>query len=341
MAGQAVHQNIAKTIEARPDAVKTVEEWRLYLATERRVSPHTFNAYDGEVVRLFIFLKEHLGGAVGLRELRALSPADFRSYLGRRRAETRDSPLSNRSMARALSGLRSYFRYLDRMGVVSNAALGALRAPKIPHALPKPLSVKEARKTVQDAASFAREDWIGARDNALLILLYGCGLRLGEALNLTLGDIFDVQVLRVKGKGGKTRVVPVLPVVSDAIAVYIQLCPYALAADGPLFVGARGGRLNPRITQRLMQKLRSALGLPETATPHALRHSFASHLLGGGGDLRTIQELLGHASLSTTQVYTEVNSKKLMDAYNQSHPRERMICGDRAQINGNKTPDQN
>lgn len=324
MAQAALYQDINQTIEARPDAIKTVEDWRLYLATERRVSLHTFSAYDREISRLFTFLKEHLGGAAGLHELRRLSPADFRSYLAHRRAENHESPLSNRSMARALSGLRSYFRYLDRTGIASNAALGALRAPKIPHAVPKPLSVVEARKAVQDAATFASETWIGARDSALLTLLYGCGLRIGEALSLTPEGALDAQTLRIEGKGGKTRLVPVLPVVREAIAAYVEICPYTLEVDGPLFVGVRGGRLNPRITQGLMQKLRSALGLPETATPHALRHSFASHLLGSGGDLRTIQELLGHASLSTTQIYTEVDSDKLMEVYQKAHPREKM-----------------
>jgi len=330
MAQAAFHNEHSQAIEARPDALKAVEDWRRYLLTERRVSPHTFSAYDREVAGLFSFLKEHLGSAAGLEELRHLSPADFRSYLAYRRTQFRETPLSNRSMARVLSSLKSYFRYLDRAGIVSNAALGAMRAPKIPHAIPKPLSIGEARKVVQETASMSGEEWIGARDNALLILLYGCGLRIGEALSLTLEDVLDADMLRVRGKGDKTRVVPVLPAVSEALNTYIDLCPFHLEAGRPLFLGVRGGRLNPRITQRLMQYLRGALGLPETATPHALRHSFATHLLSNGGDLRAIQKLLGHASLSTTQMYTEVDSDRLMAVYEQAHPREKMKQRERA-----------
>jgi len=324
MSDKALHSDKSLAVEARSDVLRTVEEWRRYLATERRVSPHTYCAYDREVGRYFAFLKEHLGGTADLRDLRALRPADFRSYLAYRRSSATRHELSNRSMARALSGLRSYFRYLDRQGLVSNAALQALRAPKIPHSVPKPLSITHARAAIQRAGVLSGTQWIGARDSALLMLLYGCGLRIGEALGLTPADIREAGTLYVRGKGGKTRLVPVLPVVREALEVYCDLCPHTLESDGPLFVGVRGGRLNPRITQKLMQNLRSSLGLPESATPHALRHSFASHLLGNGGDLRTIQELLGHTNLSTTQVYTEVDSDRLMKVYDKAHPRAHM-----------------
>ncbi|MGB3898671.1 MAG: tyrosine recombinase XerC, partial [Mesorhizobium sp.] len=214
-------------------------------------------------------------------------------------------------------------RFLERRGVVNAAGAAALRAPKQPKSLPKPLTAADAKRVVSIEGQLAEEPWIAARNAAILTLLYGSGLRISEALGLLGGDLAspDETVLRITGKGGKTRLTPVLPVVLKAVAEYRRLCPYHLGAEGPLFRGARGGPLNPAIVQREMAKLRSALNLPDTATPHALRHSFATHLLGRGGDLRTIQELLGHASLSTTQVYTGVDTARLLEIYEDAHPR--------------------
>lgn len=220
--------------------------------------------------------------------------------------------------------MRTFFRYLERSHVLKNDAVHAIRTPKIPHQVPHPLSPDGAKALISDVADFASEEWVGLRDQAVLTLLYGCGLRISEALGLNFADApVKEEVMRVMGKGQKERIVPVLPVVREAIAAYLKACPFDLPADGPLFVGVRGGRLNPRMIQGAIQKLRAVLGLPETATPHALRHSFATHLLGNGGDLRSIQELLGHESLSTTQRYTEVDTQHLLKVYDKAHPRAR------------------
>ena len=246
-----------------------------------------------------------------------LTPADFRSWLAARIR----AGLSRTSIARAMSALRNLFRFLDRTGRVSNQALAAVNAPKPPKSVPKPLNIEDALLLLHRAAEIAPEKWVGARDVALLTLLYGCGLRIDEALSLNQREAPAGDTMMITGKGNKQRVVPVLPVVIDAIAVYRAACPFPSGPDMPLFYGVRGGRLNPGIVQRTMRTLRADLGLPETATPHALRHSFATHLLAGGGDLRTIQELLGHASLSTTQRYTDVDTQKLIEVYDRSHPR--------------------
>ncbi len=245
-----------------------------------------------------------------LAALEALGPADFRAYLA---ARAQDG-IGRSSTARALSTLRGFFRFLDRRGFAKNAALAAVRTPKLPRSVPKPLSAEDARLALERIVALAEAPWIGQRDLAILTLLYGCGLRLSEALGLMRGEApLEPGMLSITGKGRKTRLVPV--------AAYLALCPHRLAAKGPLFVGVRGGPLNPRLVQRQMQRLRALLGLPETATPHALRHSFATHLLAGGGDLRSIQELLGHASLSTTQRYTAVDAERLLAVYERAHPR--------------------
>jgi len=247
-----------------------------------------------------------------------LRPADLRAFLATRRKEGSGA----RSLGRHLAGLRSFLRYLEKKGLVNAAGAGALRSPKQPKSLPKPLSGNQALSVVSADTQLNNEPWIAARDAAVLTLLYGCGLRISEALGLTPKAFSgSANALRINGKGGKTRLVPLLPAVAETVQVYMRLCPYHLHADSPLFRGARGAKLQPAIIQREMQRLRSALGLPDSATPHALRHSFATHLLSGGGDLRTIQELLGHASLSTTQVYTGVDSARLLDVYDKAHPR--------------------
>jgi integrase/recombinase XerC len=302
-----------------PKVAAEIEQWLKHLGSERRLSPKTLEAYRRDVLQFLAFLAGHLGGAPSLKELAALTPADVRAFLAARRADA----IGSRSLMRSLAGLRAFARFLERNGKGKVGALAAVRAPKISKTLPRPLSASAA-KSVADpdsAAGDEREPWIHARDAAVLGLLYGCGLRISEALGLKRGDIGTRDTLTVMGKGRKERMVPVIPQVDKLIADYVALCPYDLPADGPLFVGAKGGVLSPRIVQLAMARLRGALGLPETATPHALRHSFATHLLAGGGDLRSIQELLGHASLSTTQIYTQVDAERLIEAYRAAHPR--------------------
>lgn len=304
-------------IAAAPDAAAAVEDFLIWLRDERRSSAHTVSAYARDLSFFFAFLTNHLGGLAGLAALASLRAADFRSYLARRRQDG----LSNASIARNLSVVRSFFRHLETTGVVHNPALAAVRSPKLAHAVPKPLSVTAAAAAREEVGLLSEEPWVAARDAAVITLLYGCGLRISEALSLDLGEAPLGASLVVTGKGKKERLVPVLPAVREAVEAYLSLCPYDLGPSDPLFVGVRGKRLNPGIVQQGMRKVRAALGLDETATPHALRHSFATHLLGAGGDLRTIQELLGHASLSTTQRYTEVDTERLVKIYRNAHPR--------------------
>lgn len=292
--------------------------WLENLANERRLSQNTLDAYERDTRQFLTFLTGHLAGPTTLKDIHALRPADFRAFLAARRKEGSGA----RSLGRNLAGLRSMLRYLEKKGLINAAGAAAVRSPKQPKSLPKPLSDKQAITVVSDEAQLHEAPWIAARDAAVFALLYGCGLRISEALDLT-PDALDrgSTTLRITGKGNKTRLVPLLSVVSDAVEKYRALCPYHLEIGEPLFRGARGGKLQAAIIQRTMQKMRSAFGLPESATPHALRHSFATHLLAGGGDLRTIQELLGHASLSTTQVYTGVDSSRLLEVYDRAHPR--------------------
>ena len=298
-----------------------IENWLTHLGAERRYSPKTLEAYRRDVEQFLDFLTEHLGGRPSLKDLTALTPADVRAFLAKRRAEG----IGSRSLMRTLAGLRGFGRYLERNGKGRVAALSAVRAPKLGKTLPRPLPVTAARR-IADSELHADENaapWIHVRDAAVLALLYGSGLRISEALGLTRADVGSGarDAITVTGKGRKQRMVPVLPQVQTLIAEYVALCPYDLPGDGPLFVGAKGGPLSPRIVQLAMARLRGALGLAETATPHALRHSFATHLLARGGDLRAIQELLGHASLATTQIYTEVDAGRLIEAYRNAHPR--------------------
>lgn len=305
-----------------PDVSAEIGRWLGYLNAERRMSDKTLDAYRRDVAQFLSFLAGHLGGAPTLKELAGLSPQDVRAFMAARRGQG----IGSRSLMRGLAGARSFARYLERNGKGKVAALTAVRAPKVTKTLPKPLAVTSA-KQMSDAdlrAGEEREPWILARDAAVLALLYGSGLRISEALSLKRKEIPAPgagDVLVVKGKGNKERMVPVLQQVLKLIADYDALCPYDPGRDGPMFIGARGGPLSPRIVQLAMARLRGALGLPATATPHALRHSFASHLLARGGDLRAIQELLGHASLSTTQIYTAVDSEQLLNAYRSAHPR--------------------
>lgn len=302
---------------AGADLQAALEDWRQWLIAERRTSEHTVDAYCRDIAAFLDFARDHRGETPDLAALADLTPADFRSWLA---ARLQDG-LSRTSIARAMSALRNFFRFLDRTGRVHNQALAAVKVPKPPKSVPKPLTADDAVALLRRAAEVAPEPWIGARDVAVLSLLYGCGLRIDEALSLNQRDVPTGDTMVITGKGNKQRIVPVLPLVIDAIRVYRNDCPYPDDADRPLFYGTRGARLNAGIVQRTMRALRADLGLPETATPHALRHSFATHLLAGGGDLRTIQELLGHASLSTTQRYTDVDTQRLIDVYDRSHPR--------------------
>ena len=314
----------APGLKATDDLRLAVEQWRASLAGAQQVSRHTLAAYTRDLTKLCVFLADHNGTAPSLKTFRGLEVRDFRAWL----AALRREGLSSRSVARALSSVRGFFHFLDGEGLCSNPAIDSIRAPKLPHAVPKPVTPEAAAALIDNARS---EGWTGARDVAVLTLLYGAGLRISEALSLNRGDVpasdggkawNTFEAVRIRGKGDKERIVPVLPVVREAILDYLARVPKDLEPEDPLFIGVRGGRLNPRTIQMLMQRLRSALGLADSATPHALRHSFATHLLSGGGDLRTIQELLGHASLAATQVYTEVDTKRLLDVYDAAK-RER------------------
>lgn len=294
------------------------QAWLATLQGERRLSDNTVEAYERDTRQFLMFLTGHLAAPAAIKDISDLRPADLRGFLASRRRDGAGA----RSLGRHLAGLRSFLHYLERKGLVKTAGANAIRTPKQPKSLPKPLTDRQALNLTQTETQMHEEPWIAARDAAVLSLLYGCGLRISEALNLRITDIPNgSSALRITGKGGKTRLVPLLPVVAEAIETYRKLCPYHLPHDKPMFLGARGGKLQPAIIQRGMQKLRGAFGLPDTATPHALRHSFATHLLAGGGDLRTIQELLGHASLSTTQIYTGVDTARLLEIYDNAHPR--------------------
>jgi integrase/recombinase XerC len=302
---------------ARPDLAEAIGQWRDWLRGEKRASPHILDGYARDLSAFTAFLLHHLGAEADLPALAELKPTDFRAFLAARQADG----LGRSSMARLMSTLRGFFKYLDRHDLLHNPAILAVKSPRPPKSLPKPLTAEDAIEALSTAGELHDEPWLSARDIALFTLLYGCGLRLGEALSMQKRDIPAHDAMTITGKGRKQRVVPVLPIVRQAIGDYVSLCPHPLPADGPLFVGARGGPLNPGVVQRQMRRLRMLMGLPDTATPHALRHSFATHLLAGGGDLRTIQELLGHASLSTTQRYTQVDAERLNRVYRDAHPR--------------------
>lgn len=304
---------------AAPDLAAEIQRWLAHLAGERRVSAHTLEAYARDLRQFLDYLA--LRERPGLASLASLAPADIRGYMAKRRADE----VGSRSLLRMLAGIRSFARHLERAGKGNAAPFSAIRAPKLARRLPKPLTATAACElaSVDCRAGEQRPDWVIARDAAVLGLLYGAGLRISEALAIKRADapIGARDGLTVIGKGRKTRSVPILAVVAHGIEDYLALCPYRLPPQGPLFVGARGGPLSPRIIQLAVERLRGALGLAASATPHALRHSFATHLLARGGDLRTIQELLGHASLSTTQIYTAVDSTRLLEAYRAAHPR--------------------
>jgi integrase/recombinase XerC len=307
---------------AAPDTAREIAQWLAYLGAERRMSPETVEAYGRDVRQFLAFLADHFGRRVSLAMLGNIATRDVRAFMAHRRSDG----IGGRSLMRSLAGARSFARFLERQGKGRVAALSAIRAPKIAKTLPKPIAVTPARRLADTElrAGEEREPWVLARDAAVLALLYGSGLRISEALGLKVREVPQPGAgdsITVMGKGRKPRMVPVLQPVLVLIADYVALCPYAAGPERPLFVGAKGGPLSPRIIQLVMERLRGVLNLPETATPHALRHSFATHLLGRGGDLRAIQELLGHASLSTTQIYTAIDTERLLEVYNSAHPR--------------------
>ncbi|MBV9561868.1 MAG: tyrosine recombinase XerC [Bradyrhizobium sp.] len=296
--------------------------WLTHLRAERRLSPKTLEAYARDLRQCLDFLCGHWGERVTLSHFAKLEATDVRAFMAMRRADD----IAGRSLMRTLAGLRSFGRFLEREGKGRVGALAAIRAPKIGKSLPKPLQIVSAKRLADadERAGETRETWVLVRDAAVMALLYGSGLRISEALGLKRRDVpkpGEGDVLIVTGKGNKTRMVPVLQNVLGLIADYAALCPHQLMPERPIFVGARGAPLSPRIIQLTMARLRGALGLPDSATPHALRHSFATHLLSRGGDLRAIQELLGHASLSTTQVYTGIDTERLLEVYRSAHPR--------------------
>jgi integrase/recombinase XerC len=306
------------------DGTITLEmtHWLAHLRSERRLSPKTLEAYARDVRQFLEFLAGHWGARVTLSRFAALEASDVRAFMAMRRA----GDIGGRSLMRALAGLRSFGRFLEREGRGRVGALSAIRAPKVGKSLPKPVPIAAAKRfaDADERAGEDRDPWIWARDAAVMALLYGSGLRISEALGLKRRDVPSPgagDVLVVTGKGNKTRMVPVLQKVLALVQDYVAMCPHTLPAEGPIFVGARGGPLSPRIIQLTMERLRGVLGLPDSATPHALRHSFATHLLSRGGDLRAIQELLGHASLSTTQIYTGIDSERLLEVYKSAHPR--------------------
>jgi len=301
------------------DLGDAVTGWLDHLRHARGHSGATLEAYARDLRQFLAWLRQHLGHAPCLGDLARLQAKVFRAFMAARRK----AGLESRSLARTMSALRQFFRWLEAEETLTNRAVLTLALPKVPHGIPKPLTMEKAAAVVSEGMD-AELDWIAARDQAVLLLLYGSGLRIAEALGLQVrhAPLGGNDVLRILGKGAKERLVPVLPITQDAVARYLRLCPYPSAPDRPLFLGAKGGPLSPRIIQLRMERLRVDLGLPETATPHALRHSFATHLLGRGADLRQIQELLGHVSLSTTQAYTEVDRERLLEVYDAAHPRK-------------------
>ncbi|GAA0291809.1 tyrosine recombinase XerC [Rhodovulum strictum] len=300
-----------------PAARAALSDW---LAEERALNgaaENTIRAYGADVTAFLAFLAEYDGAPAGPARLATVESRDMRAWM----AHERGRGLGARSLARALSAVKGFFRWHGRREGFEPTAVLSARAPKIRRKLPRPLAEDAARAVLESVGDHARAPWIAARDAAVVTLLYGCGLRISEALGLCGRDAPLPDSLRILGKGGKERIVPVLPAAREAVAAYLRLCPFETTPEGPLFRGARGGALNPRLVARAMEQTRARLGLPATATPHALRHSFATHLLAAGGDLRAIQELLGHASLSTTQAYTAVDTARLMEVYESAHPR--------------------
>lgn len=310
--------NDAGELPLTEDLASHCSGWLDYLSKERGYSAATVEAYGRDLQQFLSFLKSDLGHAPTLANLERLDLKTFRRFMSSRRR----TGFTSRSLSRTMSALRTFFRWLEESDILKSRVVRQVTLPRIPHSVPKPLTVGKA-KAVTEAATAETEEWIGARNAAVFLLLYGAGLRISEALTLTRREapVSGRDVIRITGKGNKERLVPMLPVTQSAVERYLALCPHSLEPDAALFVGAKGGPLSPRIIQLAIARLREHLALPQTATPHALRHSFATHLLSAGADLRQIQELLGHASLSTTQVYTEVDRDRILSVYDKAHPR--------------------
>ena len=302
---------------AKSGAYDLMQHWLTHVTAIRGHSDKTANAYRRDVSGYLGFLTNHLGGQLGKSALATITITDMRAWM----AYERRRGLTARSLARSLSAVKSFYRWLSETHGMEVSSVLATRAPKFKAGLPHPVAKADAKKLIRTAEFQSMEGWVGARDTAVLTLLYGCGLRISEALDLTYNQTPLPEVLKIRGKGNKERIVPVIPVARTAVDTYLKLCPHAHDPETPLFLGVRGKRLNPRHIQKVVEQVRLQLGLPSSATPHALRHSFATHLLEAGGDLRTIQELLGHASLSTTQTYTAVDQARLMEVYKKAHPK--------------------
>lgn len=299
------------------DLQNALRKWDDYLVHEKQVSKHTLRAYSADVGHFIDFLFNHFGKNPGLNDLSEVSIRDFRAWMSRQAMDG----TSNASRARSLSGIKNFLTWLDKQGILHNAAINAVRSPKLPHKLPRPMHEAQAFDVIDHAGLNEKQDWIGMRNTALFMLLYGCGLRIDEALSLRISEMPRDGFLRVVGKGSKERQVPVMALVERTLKEYLSECPFPYDQSRAVFLGARGQRLNQGVAQKAMRDVRRSLGLPETVTPHAFRHSFATHLLQNGANLREIQELLGHSSLSTTQRYTEVNAEEMFKTYKAAHPR--------------------
>lgn len=314
MAGPAPFLGFA----AQADLADAIDRWQRWLVNEKGCAPATLKSYSTDLAGFLAFIAHYRERAPGLNDLAALDLMDFRAWLSDRAMQGAGTG----TRARGLAGVRNLFRWLDRQGIMHNPAIQILTSPKVKRPAPRPLTAPDAAQLLDAAAELPEAPWIGLRDRALLTLLYGCGLRISEALALNRHDLPPgAETVRVLGKGAKERQVPLLPAVHQAVAAYLEACPFRLPGSAPLFLGARGDRLNASVARKAMQALRGLLGLPDSATPHALRHSFATHLLSSGADLRAIQDLLGHTSLSTTQRYTDVDAETLLSVYENAHPR--------------------
>lgn len=301
---------------AAPEVVTTIHYWQNWLRNERGYSEHTLDAYFRDLADFFDFISTNHSHLTNLKDLAEIDVRGFRSYISYRSGRHLDKA----TLARNISSLKNFFRWLDRSDILKNSAISVISSPRLPKSLPKALDISDTFDVLQSSLEISKDLWQGLRDTAILTILYGCGLRISEALSLNVGDIKSGDdFVRIRGKGQKERIVPLLPVISIRIDAYLQECPYKMRLGEPLFLGARGERLSPRIIQRQLQKLRAWLGLPDTLTPHALRHSFATHLLAEGTDLRSIQELLGHSSLTTTQRYTDVEIETLKKEYQKAN----------------------
>jgi len=300
----------------KPDLEYEYNNWLNYLSNIKKLSQNSVVSYKNDLSKFFIFFQDYIEKNIGLKEIESIKISEFRSFLTYRR----NSEISSNSIARNISALKSFFRFLIKNNKIKESSVFNLKSPKLKKSLPRPINVDLAIQVIKQAEEIEDEKWIGLRNKAILILLYGCGLRISEALSLNYDDVQNEDHILIKGKGEKERIVPMMPYIKKGIENYLEACPKEIISGEALFIGKRFSRLSPRIIQYALEKIRTALSLPETATPHALRHSFATHLLDSGGDLRTIQELLGHSSLSTTQKYTKVETLKLLDTYKKSHP---------------------